>query len=932
MPRIEIRLLGPFELLVEGRQVPVGGRQRMLLAALAMAVPRPVRVDTIGLALWGAEPPQNLRSTVHTYVARLRRLVGDAVVTDGDGYRLAVDADAVDALRMTRLCETTATAPGAPGERDTVGAVLGLWRGRPFEQVRSDWLTATYETHLTENHLWALERRIDLDLADGRLTGLAAELSGLVDRYPLREPLWARLLLVLERNGRTSEAFERYDAIRRRLADELGVSPSLELRRIHERLLATDGVDEYELVAVPRQLPSDIDRFTGRQDSLRALDALLPAGPGSRTRPIVIAAVHGTAGIGKTALAVHWAHRVQDQFPDGQLFVNLRGYGTGHPVEPAAALDTLLRSIGVPGNQIPDGLDARAAMLRSLLAGRRMLLVLDNARDSEQVRPLLPGATCQVLVTSRNQLQGLAVRDNAHRVRLEQLAPDESVAMLAARLRNLGVRYDERDLAELAELCGHLPLALAVAAEHAGTVPETRLCALVAELRERRTRLDRLDLEDESTSVRAVFSWSYQALDPEAAACFRLLSLHPGPDFSSRSVAALTGTPSARAAWLLSRLADAHLVRQTGQDRYELHDLLRVYSAELCTATDPVPVQDAALVRVYDWYLHSSANARRAIGYSQVPIDLGKPLDDVEVAEFAGSAEALTWLERESTNQVAAVRDATTRGHDRVAYLSAFVANGFLATSGRLDERDELHRIARDAAERTGDPTAIATSANQRSIAAYQRMRYAEATALLHEALRVFEETGNALGRSTALSNLGSVLRAAGRYDEAVVRHRQAVEISREMHNLDDEAASLNKLAMTYLDLHQYDEAARASRRATEIQRSLGSRWSEGSSLDTLGLALAGQGDHRAALAEYRQALAAYRETGDVGYQCLALLHIGESQQALGDRPAARATWSEALTLFDTHGVSDSGELRRSDLVERLTAEPEVSRGQGTRA
>jgi DNA-binding SARP family transcriptional activator/tetratricopeptide (TPR) repeat protein len=931
MPRIEIRLLGPFELLVEGRQVAVGGRQRMLLAALAMAVPRPVRIDTIGLALWGTEPPLNLRSTVHTYVARLRRLVGDAVVTDGDGYRLAVDADAVDALKLTRLCETTAAAPGAPGERDTVETVLALWRGRPFELVRSDWLTATYETHLTENHLWALERRLDLDLADGRLTGLVAELSALVGRYPLREPLWARLLLVLERTGRASEAFERYDAIRRRLADELGVSPSVELRRIHERLLATDGADEHDLAVVPRQLPSDIDRFTGRQDSLRALDALLPAGPGSRTRPIVIAAVHGTAGIGKTALAVHWAHRVQDQFPDGQVFVNLRGYGAGHPVEPVAALDTLLRSIGVPGSQIPDGLDARSAMLRSLLAGRRMLLVLDNARDSEQVRPLLPGATCQVLVTSRNQLQGLAVRDNAHRVRLEQLAPDESAAMLATRLRNLGVRYDEHDLAELAELCGHLPLALAVAAEHAGAVPESRLSALVAELRERRTRLDRLDLEDESTSVRAVFSWSYQALDPEAAACFRLLSLHPGPDFGSRSVAALTGTPSARAAWLLSRLADAHLVRQTGQDRYELHDLLRVYSAELCTATDPEQERDAALARVYDWYLHSSANARRAIGYSQVPIDLGKPLEDVEVAEFADSAEALGWLDLEYAAQVAAVRQAAARGQDRVAYLSAFVANGFLATSGRLDERDELQRIARDAAERDGDKTAIATSANQRSIAAHQRMRYGEAATLLHEALQLFEETGNALGRSTALSNLGSVLRAAGRYDEAVLRHRQAIEIAREMHNLDDEAASLNKLAMTYLDLHQYDEAAGASRRAIEIQRSLGSRWSEGSSLDTLGLALAGQGDHRAALAEFRQALAAYRETGDVGYQCLALLHIGQSQRALGDRPAARATASEALTLFDTHSLSESGELRRTDLVV-LLSEPEVSRGRGTRA
>lgn len=569
---IEIQVLGPFRLLVEGRPAELpGDRRRTLLALLAMAPGELVSVETIGERVWNHEPPVHMRRSVHRLVARLRQVLGPAAIaTSPGGYVLTVDPHQVDAWRFVHLLGEAAGASDPGEERAMLSRALSLWRGEPFDGINAGRLAEPESTQLTERYLAAIERRVDLDVVDGRVDDLTDELRRLAARYPLRESLWRRLITVLALSGRQAEALETYEAVRTRIADELGADPGAELQRIHLKLLSggttrAAGDDHLDPTpSVPRQLPSDVEGFAGRTGALKRLDGLLDDGPGAGSRPVVMMAVHGAGGVGKTTLAVHWAHRVKGRYPDGQLYVNLRGYGPGDPMDPAAALDIMLRGLGVNGDQIPATVEGRSALLRTTLASRRVLVILDNARDPEQTRPLLPGeGSSLVIVTSRSQLRGLAARDGARRVSLDTLPASESAQLLAARLQQQGVRYDAVALAELTELCGHLPLALVVAAERAGRYLETSLADLVSDLRHEQLRLDALETADDpASSLRAVFSWSYQALGPDAARLFRMVALHPASEISAAAVAALAGTSTAEVTQPLDRLVEAHLLEE----------------------------------------------------------------------------------------------------------------------------------------------------------------------------------------------------------------------------------------------------------------------------------------------------------------------------------------------------------------------------------
>jgi hypothetical protein len=490
--------------------------------------------------------------------------------------------------------------------------------------VRSDWLEQTQSPRLQERYLAGLERRIDLDLADGSQVDLAAELGELTGRYPLRESLWVRLLVVLERSGRPAEALDRYEAIRVRLAEELGTDPGPELQRVHTDLLAgrppglpggvlpaTARVVPATARVVPRQLPADTDMFTGRDAALKTLDRLLDDQDESTPRPVVISAIAGTAGIGKTALAVHWAHRVADRFPDGHLYVNLRGFDpSGSPMEPAEAVRGFLDALQVSPQGIPASLEAQAGLYRSLLAGRRMLVLLDNARDADQVAPLLPGAPgCLVLVTSRNQLPGLVAAAGAHPVALDLLSRDEAVQLLARRLSHDRVTAEPHATQELVTRCAGLPLALAIVAARAATHPEFPLAALADQLHEARDGLDGFDGGDTATDARAVFSCSYHSLGTPAARLFRLLGLHPGPDVTAGAAASLAGHPVAQVRPLLAELARAHLVVEHAPSRYAFHDLLRAYAGELAHTQDTGTDRRAATHRMLDHYLHTAHGA-----------------------------------------------------------------------------------------------------------------------------------------------------------------------------------------------------------------------------------------------------------------------------------------------------------------------------------
>ncbi|WP_283136367.1 AfsR/SARP family transcriptional regulator [Rhizohabitans arisaemae] len=625
---IQVSLWGPLAVSTDRRPVAVpGGRLRTLLVCLALEGGGMVSTDTLTERMWADRLPGRPRGALQTNITRLRRLLGPQTVeTVAHGYALRIRRQDVDLLRFRELAaraRRAAAAGTAEEEMRLLREALALRRGEPFGGVDSSWLERELAPQVEEEWFAALTRRFDLEMAAGYHDGVLPELWNLAAAYPLREPVWERLMLALQGAGRRADALQVYRQARSVLREELGLEPGRRLRRLHGALLQGTPDDTREGLTAPgrrpavptasasvplRQLPSDVSRFTGREDTLAELDAVLHRsgaqhGPGTEpaSRPIEIAVVSGPAGVGKTALAVRWAHAVRDRFPDGQLYLDLRGYGTAEPVEPSAALGLLLQALDVPAARLPVGVDMRAALLRSVLTGRRMLIVLDNARDSAQVRPLLPGSQVFVLVTSRNQLRGLGALAGAHRVTVHPLRPPESLALLG---EILGPAAPPAALGyELAELCGRLPLALCIAAELAGRQPADGPADLVRRLRAQRDRLNVLSTgDDPQGDLRSVLSWSYRALTPPAAHLFRLLSLHPGgAAVEEEAVAALLGVPIPDARRSLDELVRAHQLVRHGLTAHAMQELVRLYAAERLDEEETRQERSAAVRRLREW-------------------------------------------------------------------------------------------------------------------------------------------------------------------------------------------------------------------------------------------------------------------------------------------------------------------------------------------
>jgi DNA-binding SARP family transcriptional activator len=612
--RMEFGLLGSLIVRCEGEPIEVPrGKQRTLLAALLLAASRAVPVDDLAGLLWDQQPPPSARVTLQNYVKRLRQALGergrDRVRTHPGGYSISVGEGELDVSRFWKLADSARLA-ARDGLWEEAGqqasTALSLWRGEPLTDVESEALAVREVPRLAELRLQALEARLDAELHLGRHAEAVPALQRLVREHPLREHPHAMLMLALYRCERRAEALAAYQIARRVLVQELGVEPGAELRDLHQRILAADAA----LTAcravparpaspapaaaaklarvVPRQLPGIAAHFTGRTAELAELDGMLEDAGDKEPGTVVIGAIGGTAGVGKTALAVRWAHRVAHQFADGQLYVNLRGFDlSGSPADAAEVIRGFLEGLGLAPERIPPDLAAQAALYRSLLAGRKLLVVLDNARDEQQVRPLLPADPgCMVLVTSRNALTGLAAAEGARLLPVHVLAPAEARQMLGARLGCQRATADPVAVAEIARLCAHLPLALSVAAARAAARPGLPLAALAAELRADRRRLDVLDSGDPTVSVRDVFSWSYQGLGDPARRIFRLVGLYPGHDISAAVAAGLAGTGQAETDRSLAELTRAHLLAEYRPGRYTFHDLLRIYAAEQAAVED----------------------------------------------------------------------------------------------------------------------------------------------------------------------------------------------------------------------------------------------------------------------------------------------------------------------------------------------------------
>ena len=655
-------------------------------------------------------------------------------------------------------------------------------------------------------------------------------------------------------------------------------------------------------VPVPRELSADVEAFTGRAVELAELDFLLPGAAGA-AGPVVISAVSGTAGVGKTALAVRWAHRVAAAFPSGQLYVNLRGYDPGQPVPATEALAGFLRALGVADQDIPLGEAERAARYRSLVAGKWLLVVLDNAATAEQVRPLLPGApTVMVLVTSRDSLTGLVARDGARRLDLDLMPAADAVALLRT-LVGQRAGADPAAAEMLAQLCARLPLALRVAAELAAARPDTPLAVLAAELADESERLELLDGGgDPRGAVAGVFSWSYRHLPAAAARMFRLLGLHPGADWDRYAAAALTGTSVAQAGRLLGVLARAHLIQPSGTDRYAMHDLLRAYAAGLASAQDSGADRRAALTGLFDHYLAACAAAMDR--YSPAGRRPAPPAASTPVPGFSYVATAAAWLKAQLPTLTAVAGYTASHGWPGHTIILAATLDRYLE-GGHSAEGLTICRHALAAAEHTGDRAAQARALT--GLGQFHRRQgdYLQAAECLQQALAQARDGGDRPGQARALTNLGAISFGQGHYQQALSHCQEALGLFRELGDQVGEAGALTSMGLVYAAQGFYQQAADQHQQAVVVARQAGHRSREAAALTNFGEACYGQGHYAQAAGYHQQALTLARELGDQYVETYALTALGAAHCRRGHYAQAADYSQQALTLARELGDRD---------------------------
>ncbi|NEA31241.1 BTAD domain-containing putative transcriptional regulator [Streptomyces sp. SID13031] len=760
MAEVEIRLLGPFELLVDGRPVDLPAqRLRAVLAGLAVRPREVIGADSLASVVWeDAELPHDVRSTLQAYVVRLRAVIGQELIkTVGEGYLLEIDGDQVDASRFARLAGLRID------DRAAAVNVLALWRGDPFTGVGSALLLEVAAPPLVETRLAVVERLTDLDIAAERHGDGLAELEELAESYPLRESLWARLIVVLARSGRRADALDRYSRIRRRIADELGGEPGPQLRLIHSELLLAETRDSASTSGavdrwpVPRRLLPCDPWFTGRTEELTRLDKALAEG----VRTVVI---HGVEGAGKTALATQWAHRVLDRFPGGQLYLDLGRYRFGHRTSAEEAAEILLGGLGFRPDQPPAGFARRMTLLRSTLASRRILLVLDNVIDVDQVRPLLPETCSLAVVISRSPLNDLLDGNGKASLRLGCLSFGDSLELLGRGVRPV---KDSSDgvLAELTELCDRLPLALVIAAEQVAGLTDAQIRHLVVELRVEQTRLNSLGTgTDSPTSVRVVLSSSYRALDGETARLFRLLGLHPGVSFSLPAAAALASLSVADAARSLTLLVEAHLLQGVSIGRFELHDLVHSFAMEMAITVEPPAQRTAVVRRILSWYLHSAESAQSMTMTGKDPAPLEVPAAGLVPLRFDSERQASDWFESEYATLVAVVLDAVGNGDHGLAGALVDRMHGYLSVRRSPADGLELQEAAMTAAVLRGDLRAAGVASSSLGSFYGHVDSYPSSGRRYERYLARFRNAGAIVTKAVALGNLGMAEELRGQW------------------------------------------------------------------------------------------------------------------------------------------------------------------------
>jgi DNA-binding SARP family transcriptional activator/tetratricopeptide (TPR) repeat protein len=913
---IRIALLGEVTAQVGVRPVDLGApRQRCVLAALAVDAGQLVPADRLVGRVWGADTPRRGRATLHSHISRLRGAFAGAltIALRSDGYALEIDQEepAVDLLRFRAL---RAQAEGAGDDARTVALLteaVALWRGAPLTGLSGDWVEA--ERARWQQELWAAEQ----DLVDARLrTGqgeeLVARLLARAARHPLDERVAGQYMLALHRAGRSADALDHFRQLRVRLIEELGTDPRGELQELHRRILAADpglsvapGPGVTVATVPPRQLPAAPAPFVGRQDELDRLDAVLASG-GPTDEVALISAISGAGGIGKTWLALRWAHRNLDRFPDGQLFVDLHGFSPAgqQPARPVDVLGGFLEALGVGRDQQPADVERRAGLYRTLVADRRLLVVLDNAATTEQVTALLPGGRrCTVLVTGRTLLRGLLARHGARPVPLDVLTDAEARTLLAAALGPGRTTTAAPVLAELAELCGGLPLALALIAARAAADPRLPLGDVVAELRDLGLEvLDSEDPTDPTASLPTVLSWSLRHLTEQQRTAFALLSIAPGPDIGLSAAACLTGLAEREAQATVRALADASLLDRTPGRRYRMHDLVRAYATTVA-ADLPAEVREGALRRVLDFYALTVHTADRLLNPHRDPVPLDLP--DAPAHPLPDAAAALAWCDAEHACLLAAQHTAAGHHWHATVWLLAWGLHTFHYRRGHRHDHLAVWQAAADAAEHLPGPDLVIVTHQALGLTHGHLDHHEDALRHLHHAL-TFAEGHDAAGHQAHTHRLLARAWTQQGDDRKALEHaRCALDLYRGLDQPVGEADALNSVGWRAARLGDYETARDHCQAALALHRRLHDPTGEAATEDSLGYIEHHSGHHERAIAHFQRAITMLRDLGNTYETPGVLESSGHPHLALGDVDQARTIWREALRLFREQGRHD---------------------------
>ncbi|MFI6165278.1 BTAD domain-containing putative transcriptional regulator [Nocardia sp. NPDC051052] len=929
-----IGVLGPVEACVDDRMLDLGSaRQRCVLVALLAEANQVVSADQLAERIWGDRLPLRAFATLRTYLSRLRAVFagteGFSIDRRSGGYVLRVEEKSVDLHRFHRLLHDARATDNA----EPLDEALRLWRGEEaFAGLDTPWIGTLRDTLHAERFAAELDYH-DAQLRRGLHTTLLPVLHARAARHPLDERLAAQLMVALYRSGRQADALDHYQRTRSRLAEELGAYPTPSVQRLHQQILTAHPTLEVSSTGwspararavVPRQLPAPPRSFTGRASELATLDADFV--PGST---VVISAIGGMGGIGKTSFALRWAHQRLDRFPDGQLFVNLRGFDpSGEPTLPETVLRGFLDALGVPATAVPEEVDAQVGLYRSLVADKQMLVVLDNAADAAQVTPLLPGSpTCAVLITSRRHLTSLATAHGARSMNLDVLTQHQSRQLLADRLGADRLAAEPHSVDALLDGCAGLPLAVGIVAARAAVHTGFPLAVFADELRDRATRLDTLDPGDSPLHPRAVFSWSYHALTPAGAQLFCLLGLMPAPDISLPAAAALGSAAVADTRVLLRELEAAYLLEQHAPNRYRMHDLVRLYAAERAGRDLTENARTSAMRRLVDFYLATAHAGAQLIDPQSPPVDLGQRLPSGDQHPLPDLTSAMAWFDAEHPDLLATQKFVVAQGWSVVVWQLAWALTGFHLRRGLLHDGLVVWRDALTAANRLGRPAAVAQAHRRLGHLCSLAGHRDSAVEHLERALAIIEDTDDVTERALIHLTLAGALQLLEHDDHRALAHAtRASDLFQELDHPVWYAVALQIVAWRHALLGHYPHADTLCTDALPVFRRHHYPQGEAHALNLLGYIALRTGRHTRALVYGHQAIALFHDLGDALNEATVLDHLGETHAALGQQDHARDAWQRALELYLTqHRTGDVQRIHQQlDGLDSTFASPDI--------